>query len=171
MKRTTKKRRPTLDILILITMEEKLLNTEHAKTSKIISVGMAIMEATLDIARRDEKRLSTTLKELEHLRHLEKYYQDSTQDTMFLRSEFQDAYAKFINEQHLFMTGIADFQEDTLMELATCRDVEMWYEKSHQKVERIDFISAVQKGQDVEEHDIQVLRDSSINHIMKVVEY
>jgi hypothetical protein len=37
---------------------------------------MAIMDATLDRERRDEKDLSTTLKELEHLFHLEKYYQD-----------------------------------------------------------------------------------------------
>jgi hypothetical protein len=49
------------------------------------------------------------------------------------------------------------------MVLATCKDVERWYEKSHQVVESIDYISSVQKGRDVEEHDIWVLRDSSIN--------
>jgi hypothetical protein len=36
MKRTTKKRRLTLDRSILITTEEKLISTEHAKTSKLI---------------------------------------------------------------------------------------------------------------------------------------
>jgi hypothetical protein len=152
MKRTTKKRRLTLDSSILITTEEKLLSTEHTKTSELIGAGMAITDATLDRERRDEKELATTLKELEHLRHLEKYYQDSTQATVFLRSEFQDAYAKFTSERHLFTAGIADFQEDTLMALATCKDVERWYEKSYQVVERIDYISAVQKGRDAEEH-------------------
>lgn len=78
MKRTTKKRRLTLDSSILITKEEKLLNTEHAKTSELIDAGMAITDAKLDRARRDEKELATALKELEHLNHLEKYYQDST---------------------------------------------------------------------------------------------
>jgi hypothetical protein len=39
---------------------------------------MAITDATLDRERRDEKELFAALKELEHLRHLEKYYQDST---------------------------------------------------------------------------------------------
>jgi len=51
MKRTTKKRMLTLDSSILITTEEKLLNIEHAKTSKLIGVGMAITDAKLDRAR------------------------------------------------------------------------------------------------------------------------
>jgi hypothetical protein len=49
---------------------------------------------------------------------------------MFLKSEFQYAYAKFIRERHIFTACIADFQEDTLMELATYKDVEIWYEKA-----------------------------------------
>jgi hypothetical protein len=98
MKRTTKKRRLTLDSSILITTEEKLISTEHAKTSELIDAGMAITDATLDRERKDEEELATVLKELDHLRHLEKYYQDSTQAMVFLRSEFQDAYGKFMNE-------------------------------------------------------------------------
>jgi hypothetical protein len=119
MKRTTKKRRLTLDRSILITTEEKLISMEHAKTSELISTGMEITDATLDRERKDEEELVIVLKELEHLHHLEKYYQDSTQAMVFLRSKFQDAYSKFTNEQHLFTAGIADFQEDTLMALAT----------------------------------------------------
>jgi hypothetical protein len=38
-------------------------------------------------------------------------------------------------------------------------------------VEIIDYISVVQKGRDVEEHDIQVLRDNIIDRIRKLVEY
>jgi NAD-dependent DNA ligase len=98
VKRTTNKRRLTLYIYILITTEEKLLNTEHAKTSNLISAGMAITDATLDREKRGEKELADTLKELDHLRHLVKYHQDSTQAMMFLRSELQDTYAKFMNE-------------------------------------------------------------------------
>jgi hypothetical protein len=74
MKRTTKKRRLTLDNSILITIEEKLINTEHVKTSELISAGMEITDATLDRARKDEEELATALKELKHLCHLEKYY-------------------------------------------------------------------------------------------------
>jgi hypothetical protein len=88
MKRTTKKRRLTLDNSILITTEEKFLNKDHTKTFELIGVGMAITDATLDRARRYEKEMAIALKELEHLCHLEKYYQDSTQATMFLRSDF-----------------------------------------------------------------------------------
>lgn len=73
-----------------------------------------------------------------------KYYQDSTYATVFLRSEFQDAYSKFTNERHIFTTRIIYFQEDTLMVLETCKDMEIWYEKAHQVVERIDYINAVQ---------------------------
>jgi hypothetical protein len=64
---------------------------------------------------------------------------------MFFSSDFQDFYEKFTNEQHLFTSGIADFQEDTLMALETCKDVERWYEKAYQVVERIDYINMVQK--------------------------
>jgi hypothetical protein len=82
VQRTTKKRRITLDRSILITTEENLINTENARTSELIGVGMAISDATLDRAKRDEKELAATLKELEHLRHLDEYYKGTTQ-TMY----------------------------------------------------------------------------------------
>jgi hypothetical protein len=171
IQRTTKKRRITLDRSILITTEENLINTEHAKTSKLIGAGMEITDATLDRAKRDEEELATALKELEHLRHLEKYYQDTTQAAVFLRSEFQEAYNKFTDERHLFTARIVELQEDTLMALATCKDMERWYEKAQQAMERVDYISAVQQGRDTEEHDIQVLKESSLDRIKKSAEY
>jgi hypothetical protein len=88
VKRTTKNRRITLDRSILITMEEKLMNTEHAKTSELINAGIEITYATLDKEKRDEEDLAAALKDLEHLCHLEKYYQDTTQVVMFPRSKF-----------------------------------------------------------------------------------
>jgi hypothetical protein len=57
-----------------------------------------------------------------------------------------------MNEKHLFTAKIVDFQEDILMALPKCKDMEIWYEKSHQVVERIDYINVVQQGRDVEEH-------------------
>jgi hypothetical protein len=57
------------------------------------------------------------------------------------------------------------------MELETCKDMEIWYDKAHQAVEIIDYIGVVQKGRDVEKHDIWVLRDNNIDHIRKLVEY
>jgi hypothetical protein len=132
---------------------------------------MEIKYATLDRAKRDEEEFLVALKELEHIRHLVKYYQDTTHATVFLRSKFQEAYSKFMNEWHLFTTRIDELQEDTLMELATCKDMEKWYERAHQAVERIDYISTVQQGRDTEEHDFRVLRESSINRIKKSVEY
>jgi hypothetical protein len=119
MKRTTKKRRLTLDSSILITTKEKLISTKHAKTSELISIGMENTDATLDRERKDGEDLVIALNDLEHLFHLVKYYQDSTQATIFLRNEFQYAYNKFTSQWHLFTAGIADFQEDTLMALAT----------------------------------------------------
>jgi hypothetical protein len=83
------------------------------------------------------------------------------------RSEFQEAYNKFTDERHLFTARIVELQEDTLMALATCKDMERWYEKAHQAVERIDYISAVQQGRDTEEHDIRVLRERNIDRIRK----
>jgi hypothetical protein len=74
MKRTTKKRRLTLDNSILITTKEKLIIMEHAKMSELSFAGMEIAYATLDRERKDEEELAAMLKELEHLRHLVKYY-------------------------------------------------------------------------------------------------
>jgi hypothetical protein len=74
MQRTSKKRRITLDLSILITTEEKMINTDHAKTSELIGTGMEITNATMYRVKRDEDELADALKELEHLRHLEKYY-------------------------------------------------------------------------------------------------
>jgi hypothetical protein len=87
-----------------------LINTEHAKTSKLIVAGMEITYATLYREKRDEEELASSLKELEHLHHLAKYYQDTTQATMFLRSEFQETYNKFIGERNLFTTRISKLQ-------------------------------------------------------------
>jgi hypothetical protein len=69
VKRTTKKRRLTLDSSIPITTEEKLISTKHAKTSDIISAGMEITNATLDRERKDEEELVVVLNQLEHLCH------------------------------------------------------------------------------------------------------
>jgi hypothetical protein len=57
------------------------------------------------------------------------------------------------------------------MALGTYKYMEIWYEKAHQEVERIDYMNAVPKGRDVKEHDIQVLRNSSIDWIRKANEY
>jgi hypothetical protein len=44
-------------------------------------------------------------------------------------------------------------------------------EKAHQAVERIDYISVVQKGRDAKEHNILVLRDIIIDRIRNSIEY
>jgi hypothetical protein len=98
VKRTSNKRRITLDRSILITTEEKLMNTEHAKTSDLIVTGMKLIDATLDREKRDEEELAIALKELEHLHYLAKYYQDTTQAAVFPRSKLQEAYDKFMDE-------------------------------------------------------------------------
>jgi hypothetical protein len=69
---------------------------------------MEITYATLDKAKRDENELTVALKELEHLCHLDKYYQDTTQVTVYLGSEFKEAYSKFKDEWHLFTTRIVE---------------------------------------------------------------
>jgi len=71
-----------------------------------------------------------------------------------LKCEFREMYAQFTRERDLFTTRIEYFQEDTLMGLATCKDMQRWYEKAHQALEKIDYISEVHKGQDTKEHGI-----------------
>jgi hypothetical protein len=78
IQRTAKKRRITLDHSILVTIEENLINTSDARTYELIGVGKALSDVTQDRARRDEKELDATLKELEHLCHLVEYYKITT---------------------------------------------------------------------------------------------
>jgi hypothetical protein len=73
-----------------------------------------------------------------------KYYQDTTQVVLFLRSEFQEAYSKFTDDRHLFTARTTELQEDTLMALAMWKGMKIWYEKAHQPMERINYISGVQ---------------------------
>jgi hypothetical protein len=83
---------------------------------------------------------------LEHFHQLEKYYQDTTKAALLLRRKVKESYEKFTDEQNLLTTRIAKLQEYTLMALATCQDMDRWYEKSHQAMERTDYISMVQHG-------------------------
>jgi hypothetical protein len=57
------------------------------------------------------------------------------------------------------------------MALVTCKDMDKWYEKSNQSVERIDYINVVQHGRYAKDHDIWVLKESNLDHIKKSVEY
>jgi len=53
-KRTNKKRRLTLDIVVMITMEETMLDAKQSKVSELLGAGMAISNATINKAREDE---------------------------------------------------------------------------------------------------------------------
>jgi hypothetical protein len=57
------------------------------------------------------------------------------------------------------------------MELAMFKDMERWYEKEQKFMERVDYNNVVQQGRDTEEHDIQVLKESILDRIKKLVEY
>ena len=75
----------------------------------MIGAGTAITDGMLDRAKKNEKELASTKKELDHLHHLAKYYQDLMQAVVFLRSEFRETYAHFTCGRNLFTTCI-DFQ-------------------------------------------------------------
>jgi predicted RNA-binding protein len=119
-----------LDQSILITIEENLINTADDHASELIGVGKSLSDAAQDRARRDEKELADTLKELEHLRHLAEYYKGATQTVVYLKDEFDRVYNEFKKERHLLISNIAEFQEDTLMAFTTCKEMERWYEKA-----------------------------------------
>jgi hypothetical protein len=130
IQRTAKRRRITLDQSIVVTTEENLISTVGTRTSELISVGNVLSDAAQDRARRDEKELADTLKELEHLRRLVKYYKGATQTNVYLKGEFNRFYNEFKKERHLLTKNIVEFQKDTLMALATCKEMERWHEKA-----------------------------------------
>jgi hypothetical protein len=77
------------------------------------------------------------------LLNLAEYYQGTTHTAVYLRSKFEVAYNMFTHEWHLFTAKITELQEDTLMALATCKDMERWNERVQQVVERLKYIDAV----------------------------
>jgi hypothetical protein len=46
------------------------------------------------------------------------------QTAVYLRSEFTEFYNEFKKERNLLTENIAEFQEDTLMALTTCNEME-----------------------------------------------
>jgi hypothetical protein len=129
----------------MVTTEENLINTADARTSELIGIGKSLSDAAQDRARRDEKELADTREELEHLHHLVKYYKGATQTTVYLKEEFNGVYNEFKKERHLLTENIVEFQEDTLMALATCKEMERWHEKAQLAVERLEYIEAVSR--------------------------
>jgi len=49
--------------------------------------------------------------------------------------------------------------------------MEKWYERAQQAMEGVDYISVVQQGQYIEEHDIWVLKERNLDRINKLAEY
>jgi hypothetical protein len=143
MRRTVKKRKIMLDSTLLITTEEMLFDTKSVKMTELIGARMDITDATLDKEKMDEREVASMKKELDHLRHQAEYYQNSTQAMVLLNYEFQEMYAQLTRERDLFIARIVDFQEDTLMGMETCKDMQRWYEKAHEALEQIDYISEV----------------------------
>lgn len=102
----------------------------RAHTFELIGVGRALSEAAQDRAKRDEKERVAAQKELEHLHSFVNYYKGDTQNVVYLKDEFGKVYDEFKKERHLLISNIAEFQEDTLMAFATCKEMERWYEKA-----------------------------------------
>jgi hypothetical protein len=53
------------------------------------------------------------------------------------------------------------------MALATCKEMERWYERVQQVVERLEYIEAVQQGREKEEHGIRLVGKSSLNRMKR----
>jgi hypothetical protein len=90
------------------------------------------------------------------------YYQDTTQEVRFMRVELGEIYSQFKSEREIFMTWIIGYQEETLMGLIAYKDMMKWSKKSHQVLEKIEYIREIQKGRGEEEHGIRTLTNESL---------
>jgi hypothetical protein len=143
VQRTAKKRKINVDHCILVTTEENLINIADAPMSELIGVGRALSDAVQDRARRNERELVDTLKELEHLRHVVEYCKGTTKTAAYLKSEFSGVYNEYKKQRNLLTENIIEFQEDTLMALMACKEMERWHQRALQVVERLKYIEAV----------------------------
>jgi hypothetical protein len=80
------------------------------------------------------------------LRHIIEYYKGATQTTKYLKSDFLRVYNEHKKERTLLIENIIEFQEDTLMALATCKEMEQWHKRARQVMERIKYIEAIPTG-------------------------
>jgi len=64
------------------------------------------------------------------LHNLSNYYKGDTHTDVYLKDEFSKVDDKFNKERHMLILNIAKFQEDTLMALVTCKEMERRYEKA-----------------------------------------
>ena len=83
-----------------------MINIVDAFMSKMIGVERALSDAAQDRARRDERELANTLKELEHLHHLVEYYKGATQTVTYLKSEFSGIHNEYKKERNLLTENI-----------------------------------------------------------------
>ena len=74
--------------------------------------------------------------------HLVEYYKGTTQTVVYLKYEFSRVYNEFKKERHMLIENIVEFQEDTLMALETCKEMERWHERAQQLVEILKYIEA-----------------------------
>jgi hypothetical protein len=171
VKRTGKKRRITLDSVVMITMEETLLDAGQSRVSELLGESMAISSATIDREREDEREVDSMREELVHLKHQVEYYQDTTQAVRFMRIEFGEIYTQFKSDREVFMTKIVSYQEETLLGLVAYKEMMRWSEKYHQVLAQIEYIREIQKGRGEEEHGIRMLADESLVRIRIATKY
>jgi hypothetical protein len=131
VKRTSKKRRLTLDSAVMITTEETLFDAKQSKVSELLGVGMAISSATIDREKEDEWEVESMRRELEHLRHQVEYYRDTTQVIIFMRDEFQEGHNQFKIERDIFIAQVVSYQEETLLGIIAHKYMMRWSERSH----------------------------------------
>jgi len=67
MKKIVRKMNLTLENTLFIITKETLFDTKNTRMIELIIVGMAIIDATLDKEKRDEREVASMRKELEHL--------------------------------------------------------------------------------------------------------
>ena len=58
------------------------------------------------------------------MHHLVEYYKGTTQTAPYLKSDFSRVYNEYKKERTLLTENIIEFQEDTLMALATYKEIE-----------------------------------------------
>jgi hypothetical protein len=88
VRRTSRERNLTLDISMVIIIEETLLEAKKDKLSEMLVAGMSVSHATIDKAKEEEREVDSMRTKLENHRHQAYYYKATTQAVMILRDDF-----------------------------------------------------------------------------------
>jgi hypothetical protein len=104
-----RKRKMTMDINVLLTLQETLFDAKKARVNELLGAGVVISDSTIDKDRAKEREDEELRRELESLRHQVHYYKDTTKAVLISKDDLQEEHNKYRLESDAFLKHIVNY--------------------------------------------------------------